>query len=179
MSEQTFSLIPFADPHLPEIRITGSISRKRNDLSVRYELTGNIDSLSLPEPSAQPARKDELWKFTCLEFFMAVPDQPEYWEFNMSPSGNWNVYHMDAYRRISFREETLIQRLPLSVRKETGCVSIDATVDLNPIVKAEDLLRVGITSIIQTKEGYETYWALTHPEVQADFHIRESFIIEL
>jgi hypothetical protein len=179
MSEQIFSLIPFTDPHLPEIRITGSISRKRNDLSVCYELTGNIDGLSVPEPAAQPARTDELWKSTCLEFFIAVPNQPEYWEFNMSPSGNWNIYHMDAYRRIGFREETSIQRLPFSVRKETGCVSINVTVDLSPIVKVEDLLRVGITSIIQTNEGYETYWALRHPEVQADFHLRESFIIEL
>ena len=86
---------------------------------------------------------------------------------------------MDAYRRIGFREETLIQQLPFSVQKEAGCVSVDGTVDLSPIVKEEDLLRVGITSIIQTKEGYETYWALTHPEVQPDFHVRKTFTIAL
>lgn len=179
MNEQIFSLIPFADPHLPDISITGSISRKGNDLNVHYRLTGDIERLSFPEPSTQPARHDELWKSTCLEFFIAVLNQPEYWEFNMSPSGDWNVYHMDAYRRIGFREETLIQRLPFLVRKETGCVSVEATVDLSPIIQAEKTIQVGIASIIQTKDGHETYWALIHPNPQADFHIRESFIIEL
>lgn len=179
MSEQAFSLIPFADPHLPDIRITGSISREGNDLSIHYRLSGEIEHLSLPQLSTRPARKDELWKSTCLEFFIAVPNQPEYWEFNMSPSGDWNGYHMDTYRRVGFREETSIQRLPFSVRRETGCVSVEATVDLSSIIPAENKIQVGITGIIQTHEGYETYWALKHPEVQADFHVRGSFIIEL
>ena len=179
MSEQTFSLIPFVDANLPDIKITGSISRKVNDLSIHFALTGNIENLTCSEPSAHPTRKDELWKSTCFEFFIASPNQPEYWEFNISPSGDWNIYHMDTYRRVGFRGETLIQQLPFSVQKETGCISVDATIDLSPIIQTENTIQVGITSIIQTKDGYETYWALTHPNPQADFHLRESFMIEL
>ncbi len=179
MSEQTFLLIPFAGSQIPDINITGSISRKRNDLSIHYTLNGDINHISFVEPSAHPTRKDELWKSTCFEFFIAVPNQPEYWEFNMSTSGDWNVYHIDAYRRLGFREEALIQRLPFSVRKETGCVSVEASVDLSPIIQTENPIQVGITSIIQTDDGCETYWALTHPKPQADFHVRESFIIDL
>ena len=178
MSEQTFSLIPFVDSQIPDISITGSISRKRNHLSVHYTLIGDIEHISLLEPSAQPARKDELWKSTCFEFFIAVPNQPDYWEFNISPSGDWNVYHIDAYRRLGFREEALIQRLPFSVRKETGSVSVEATVDLSPIIQVENKIQLGITSIIQTDDGCETYWALTHRNPDADFHVRESFIID-
>jgi hypothetical protein len=97
----------------------------------------------------------------------------------MSPSGDWNIYHIDTYRRVGFREETLIQRLPFSVRIEAGCVSIEASVDLSPIIRAQESIQMGITSIIQTKDGHESYWALVHPNSQADFHVREGFTLEL
>jgi hypothetical protein len=33
--------------------------------------------------------------------------------------------------------------------------------------------------VIQTQDRHETYWALVHPQPQADFHLRDSFILEL
>ncbi len=112
MTECSFSLIPFTAPNIPSISITGKISLQNNIITLHYLLAGKIEEILLPTKSMNPTRKDELWKMTCFEFFLAIKDQPQYWEFNMSPSGDWNVYHMDAYRRIGFREETSIQRLP-------------------------------------------------------------------
>jgi hypothetical protein len=179
MTEHAFSLIPFSDPQIPVINITGIISRQNNRLLVHYSLTGEIENIQLPPRSAQLSRKDDLWKATCFEFFLALPDQPQYWEFNMSPSGDWNIYHMDAYRRVGFREETGISELPFSVQNRAGRILVDVTADLSPIIHVEETIQAGITSIIQTKDGYETYWALVHPNPQADFHLRESFILEL
>ncbi len=176
---QSFSLIPFPTTHLPEISITGNISWQNNLLALRYVVAGNTADIFLPPPSAHPSRKDELWKMTCFEFFLAIKSQPRYWEFNMSPSGDWNVYRMDTYRRVGFREETFIQQLPFSVRKEARCVSVEAAVDLGPIIQADQLIQVGIASIVQAKDGHETYWALRHPAEHADFHLRESFALEL
>ena len=129
--------------------------------------------------SRRPARKDELWQTTCFECFLAIPDGPQYWEFNMSPSGDWNVYHMDAYRRVGVREETSIQQLPFAVQKDVDCFSLEVSVDLDPIIRQENIVQVGISSVIQTKDGIESYWALAHPNPQADFHLRESFILVL
>jgi hypothetical protein len=178
MAEQYFSLIPFPDPTLPRIKITGNIVRQANTLSIHYSLTGDIENILFPEPCIDPSRKDELWTATCFEFFVAIPGEPAYWEFNMSPSGNWNVYRMDGYRRVGFREETLIQRLPFSVHQEPGRVSVEAAVVLSPIIQAETPIQVAITSVIQTKEGNESYWALAHPNPQPDFHLRESFTLD-
>jgi len=50
---------------------------------------------------------------------------------------------------------------------------------LNPILGSAQSLEVGITSIVQTTDGKESYWALTHPGSVADFHLRQSFILEL
>ncbi len=177
--EQFFSLIPFPDPNLPNISIKGKVTRQNNLLTIHYALAGKIEDIFLSPPSDKPTRKDELWKTTCLEFFLAVKDLPQYWEFNLSPSGDWNIYHMDAYRRIGFREETSIQQLQFEMRKHTNDFLLNVAVDLNPVIRVGQVLEVGVTTVIQTKEGGETYWALTHPAPEADFHLRESFILQM
>lgn len=179
MTEQSFSLIPFPAPAIPDITITGHISRPGNLIALRYLLMGSAEDILLPSPVEHSSRKDDLWMTTCFEFFLACKGQSQYWEFNMSPSRDWNVYRMDAYRRVGFREETSIQRLPFEARKEGNAFVLNVVVDLSPIFQPDALLEMGITAIIQTKYGNETCWALTHPAAQADFHLRESFILEL
>jgi hypothetical protein len=179
MTEQSFALIPFPAPTIPQIAITGTISHQNNLLVLHYSVAGNIEEILLPSPSAHPSRRDELWKSTCFEFFLSIKDQPQYWEFNLSPSGDWNIYRMDAYRRVGFREETSIQRLPFEVRNEAGALHLETAVDLSPILPQSQPLDVGITAVLQTRDRDETYWALAHPAPQADFHLREGFILAL
>lgn len=179
MMEQSFSLIPFPASAIPEIAITGNIFRRGNLLVLHYVLTGKTEDIFLPSPVVTPHRKDNLWKTTCFEFFLARKDLPQYWEFNMSPSGDWNVYRMDAYRRIGFREETSIPCLQLDTQKEDGVFRLNITADLQPLIDQDDPLEIGVTAIIQTKDGNETYWALIHPAPQADFHLREGFTLAL
>ena len=100
-----FELVPFPSSTLPAIAITGDIERKNNQLSIQYNVEGDIGHTTYPGVSISPLRKDDLWKATCFEFFIAIKNQTQYWEFNMSPSGNWNVYIMDAYRQVNMREE--------------------------------------------------------------------------
>ncbi len=86
---------------------------------------------------------------------------------------------MDAYRQINMREETALTQLPFEFRKTDDEVLLDISVDLNPILQSEPILQIGITTIIQTNSSNETYWALAHPGQHADFHLRESFIINI
>ena len=150
-----------------------------NRLSIRYAVTGEIDIILLPTPVDFPSRKDDLWRATCFEFFIAIKDQPQYWEFNMSPSGNWNVYAMDAYRQVNMREEVAFTQLPFEFKKTNDEILLNISVDLNPILQPESIVELGVTIIIQTNDGSESYWALAHPGPQADFHLRDSFILEL
>jgi hypothetical protein len=179
MSGQSFALIPFPASNLPALAITGRISHQNHVLSLHYSLDGNTGAILLPSASLNPSRKDELWKATCFEFFLGIKDQPGYWEFNMSPSGDWNVYRMDAYRRIGFREETGIPHLPFEFKTDSEKYILNVSVDLRPIIQHGQELQMGITAIIQTKDGAESYWALVHPAAEADFHLRESFILPL
>jgi hypothetical protein len=178
MIERSFSLIPFPAATLPDISISGKVSLQENIATLHYSLTGKIEDILLPS-SANPSRKNDLWKSTCFEFFLAIRDQPQYWEFNLSPSGDWNVYHMDKYRRVGFREETLIQQLAFEVQKETAGIFLNVRADLTPLFQPGLVLEFGVTAIVQTPDGKETYWALRHPAPVADFHLRESFTLVL
>ena len=94
-----FSLIPFASDALPTIEIVGNIDRADNILSIEYQLLGDLDSVAIASPAVAPSRKFELWESTCFEFFIGVLGDRNYWEFNLSPSGDWNVFHLDDYRQ--------------------------------------------------------------------------------
>ena len=174
-----FELISFPFDKTPDITITGKIKRTDNQLSIQYEVSGDVDQIVLPAPSKSPLRKDDLWKATCFELFIAVSDQPQYWEFNMSPSSDWNVYVMDAYRQVNMREEIAYSQLQFEFNATQDKLSVNISLDLNPIVQLEQILQIGIAAIIQTKDGNESYWALAHPNPQADFHLRESFNLSL
>jgi hypothetical protein len=179
MTVHSFSLMPFPDPALPGIEISGRIERDYDKLSIRFFLTGDIKEIQIPPAASRPCRADELWRATCFEFFLAIDRQPQYWEFNLSPSGNWNVYRMDAYRRVGFREEPLVEQLQLKPRRNVDCISLAADVDLSTIIPHGQIMQAGVTSIIQTRFGHETYWALSHPAPRPDFHLRKSFLLQL
>ena len=179
MTGQSFSLIPFGAANLPAIRIFGTVALQNHDLAIHYFLSGRVEDITLPPLSRHSGRRDDLWKSTCFEFFLALKDGPGYWEFNISPSGHWNVYQMDAYRRIGFRQESAIENLPFTFKREVEGYSLDAAVDLDPIIPPGQAVEMGITAIVQTKDGSETYWALTHPGPEPDFHLRDGFILAL
>ena len=178
MTRQSFSLIPFSIQDTPDLTIKGEAARRRNTIYIRFVLAGNLGAVALSALNANPARKNELWMATCFEFFLAIKYNPQYWEFNMSPSGDWNVYAMDAYRQVGMREETRIQRLPFEVQKEADGLSLEIAVSLDAIIAREKLIEVGVACVIQSMNGKESYWALVHPRPEADFHARESFILE-
>ena len=173
-----FSLTPFAPPDSPQIAIHGIVNRQRNKFSFSYTVTGNIEEILFPSPIANPTRKAGLWKTTCFEFFIAVENSPRYWEFNLSPSGEWNAYVMDAYRQVNMREEMRVQQMPFTIQKDVECFSLEGELDLSACITEESLIEVGIASVIKTNDGRESFWALTHSQAVADFHMRDNFILE-
>jgi hypothetical protein len=175
---QPFKLIPYPSGPNPNIRIRGELERIENRLSIFYRIQGDVDNILLPKPSAA-TRQDDLWKATCFEFFLAIPSQPPYWEFNMSPSGDWNVYVMDAYRQVNMRAERAFTQLPFTFSKTRDTILLEVSIGLNLIVQPESRLQIGITTIIQTNGGNESYWALAHPGIQADFHLRDGFLLQV
>lgn len=179
MIERSFALVPFPSPDIPAVEIQGKVSVRHNLLAVSYTLTGDVEEVLLAPASPQPGRRDELWQATCFEFFLARENRPDYWEFNLSPSGNWNVYRMDDYRRRGFRQETRISQLPFTFKKGADGYLLDVAVDLAWMNLDSQDWEMAIAAIVQTKNGSETYWALAHPASKPDFHLRAGFTLSL
>jgi hypothetical protein len=179
MTSRSFALKPFPGqaPRFP-LTITGTLTRRGSTLALRYELRGDLAAVALPAPAAHPARRDELWRETCCEFFLAPHDSPQYWEFNLSPAGHWNVYGFPAYRR-GMHEEPALTGLPFTVRREPASLLLTLEVDLAALIPANQALAAGLAAVIQGRDGALTYWALAHPGPQPDFHRRDSFVITL
>lgn len=179
MKEQGFCLQPFSSTStLPDINITGKIARFPNTLSISYAVFGPLAELVIPALSDKPARKDALWEESCFEFFLGLKDSDQYWEFNLSPAGHWNVYRFKSYRK-EMHEEFAFLSLPFIVRNQSDALLLDINLGLNMIIPEEQKLEVAISTVIKLRNGKVTYWALTHPGPEADFHRRDSFIIEL
>jgi hypothetical protein len=179
MNDQIFSLQPFGkDSALSNLEVIGTIARHDPFLLIQYTLLGAIDQVAIPNPSKAPTRKAELWEQTCFEFFLSIRNSPSYWEFNLSPTGDWNIYRFDDYRQ-GMQEESAYLALPFSTETESDAFSLSLKVDLDEIIPVGRVLDVGISAVTQLKDGKITHWALTHPGTKADFHRRESFTIKL
>ena len=178
MNQQSFSLQPFPSAEVVPVQITGNISRVHNQLTINYQLVGDLQEIVIAQPAETPARQHELWQNTCFEFFLGMKDSQRYWEFNLSPAGHWNIYQFDSYRQ-GMQEETAFNLLPFSVEHQSDIFLLSVNVDLDKIICSEQLIDVGITAVIKHKDGEVTYWALIHQGKEADFHIRESFIVEI
>jgi len=179
MSGRRFSLEPFSPGGPgPEVEITGNIGRHDNNLTIGYDLRGRLAALAIPAPADLPARRHGLWEETCFELFLGVQHSPQYWEFNLSPGGPWNVYRFAAYRQ-GMQEETAFAALPFRVRRRWDSVRLTLGLDLAKTPPAGRALEAGIAAVLRLAGGGVSYWALTHNGPQADFHRRDSFIVQL
>ena len=179
MNDHTFSLQPFSSTaSLPNLKIAGNIARCANQLTITYALLGDLKEVAIATQLDLPTRKHLLWEDTCFEFFLGIKDSERYWEFNLSPIENWNVYRFDGYRQ-GMQEEVAFTTLPFSVHNQSDSLALASSVDLARIVTPNQALEIAIAAVIKLRDGEVTYWALTHQGTQADFHLRDSFIIQL
>jgi len=144
-------------------------------LTLQYRLSGDISALVLPA-LAPPERADDLWKTTCFEAFLKRPDGDQYSEFNFSPSTRWAVYVFDDYRA-GMRPLASVVVSRTDMRIDTGGFDLGIVVDLSGtrMPWQESDLLIGLSAVIETRDGARSYWALAHPPGEPDFHHGDCF----
>jgi hypothetical protein len=148
-------------------------------LAVRFVLEADMSRILLPR-TRPPARADELWRHTCCEVFVGLPDSEAYCELNFSPSGEWAIYGFVGYRRGMAPIE--VRRPPrIAVRPTPRGLVLEAVTYLEelPMPRQGSPLRAGAAAVIEEKDGRLTYWALAHPSALPDFHHRLSFALQV
>jgi len=183
------ALEPFGGlPHPPDLTVSGQASRKggrqaghqAGRLELVWRLTGDLNDLVLPEPRESRRRCDGLWQTTCLEAFWGIAGQDAYWELNLAPSGDWNLYRLSHYRGPLAPVE-LAAAPPWQVRRTAGELEVAVELDLGEVAGGDDPgvaglpLEVSLTAVIERVGEGVSYWALAHTGVEPDFHRRDSF----
>lgn len=145
-------------------------------LWLRYHVEMPLASLILPN-EAEPTRTDGLWKTTCFEVFLRLPDGKAYIELNASSSSQWAAYRFDDYR-------AGMAELPIEVAPEIGLDASESHFALEvtyalPSEWAGRPLDLGLSAVIEELDGTKSYWALAHPPGAPDFHHGDCFVHKL
>ncbi len=174
-----FALQPFpTTSKLPQIEINGRVNRKDQMLSIEYQLFGDLNAISIAPLANVPSRQFQLWEATCFEFFIGIPGDRNYWEFNLAPSGDWAVFALDDYRQ-GLRDELAFTSLPFQVDRYPNYITLSLEFDLSELILAEQDLELSVTTVVKSSQGELSYWAIAHSDKEADFHLRDSFLIKL
>jgi hypothetical protein len=191
------ALEPFGGlPHPPDLTVSGQArrqagsqasrqaSRQAGRLELSWRLAGDLDALVLPDPSETRRRCDGLWQTTCLEAFWGFAGQEAYWELNLAPSGDWNLYRLNHYRG-PLAPVALAAAPPWQVRRRAGELEVAVELDLGEVAGGDESgvaglpLEVSLTAVIEQVGQGVSYWALAHTGAEPDFHRRDSFRLGL
>lgn len=139
-------------------------------MMLRFRLDGYEDVV-VPEPALR-VRRDELWKSTCFELFLAGPDGT-YREFNFSPSGEWAAYSFAGYRSGMAPFDPVA--LP-EIAADSGLSVLTTTVFLSA-AEFRDVTHASICAVIEETGGHLSYWAEWHGGEKPDFHNPACFVL--
>ncbi|SRR5258708_2745861 len=123
---------------------------------------------------SEPVRADELWQTTCFEAFLRIEGAASYREWNFAPSGEWAAYDFTSRRE----GKTDADVAPPYVRIEDNLTwwALGATIAVDSSAK----WMLGLSAILEEKDGTKSYWALAHPEGdKPDFHDPACFAAHL
>lgn len=148
-------------------------------LRLRYEIGGDPALLRWPAALApgEATRRDELWRHTCFEAFVAAPAGAGegYVEYNFSPSGAWACYRFDGHRA-GMRPEPCAAAPRISVARAAGATVVEVAAPWPPVSRR---VRLGLTAVLEAADGSLSYWALRHPPGRPDFHNAAGFLLDL
>ena len=148
-------------------------------LSLTYVLKGALEELRIP-PYRSARRADHLWRHTCFEAFIGAKNDAEYFEWNISPSGEWAVNGFRDYREIVPVEVNGVEpRISLRHEPRTLELSAELRLDQLPGLQLDVDLWVALSAVIEDNEGKLSYWALKHAPGKPDFHHPDNFLLEL
>jgi hypothetical protein len=167
-------LVPFSGS-LP-IELSGEVSLTGTGIRATFTLEDPegavVDSLQEGEWGPGTLRRaGALWESTCFELFWALPGHDDYYELNVSPKGEWNLYHFDRYREPQPPAESSDYRLT-SVKSTPKEITFELHSDNLP-----SAIEASLCAVIKTATGI-SYYSHAHLGAHEDFHIRESLSLK-
>ena len=182
---QASRLVPFERSVPQGLQVSGELIWNRDgqlelSFGVLAAAASGLNELVVPGglidgPQMAGQRRDELWTTTCFEAFLAIPDQPGYWEINLAPNGDWALYRFEGYR--SGQSQQPLERPPeVTLRRWHHQLRLDARLDLSNWWPDERCPELALTTVLDRGANGISHWALRHGDSRADFHDRSTFL---
>ena len=186
MVRQVCPLIPFDLDQSPEVRAMAEfVWREDSDLELSFSLWPkaaedcdellNLSSSERRQAGGSARRMDNLWKHTCFETFLTTPGTRGYWEINASPNGDWNVYRFSDYRSGGIAEPQA-EAPVVTIGRDGFGYRCSIAIQLKPWWQHPQPPELALSMVLEDRSGSLSYWALTHPGNEPDFHDRRSFL---
>jgi hypothetical protein len=169
---------PATPPSDPELKVWANVEHAASLAAVAttniwFGVGAPAERFVIPE-ATEPTRVDELWRTTCFEAFLRPLGDENYREWNFAPSGQWATYEFSGYR-----ENMVAAKADLApyIRMEDNFTwwALGATI----AVPADTNWEIGLSAVLEEKDGTKSYWALAHPGEKPDFHDPGCFVARL
>lgn len=169
---------PSTPPARPPFKLWARVERSAAfgataTANIWFGVTAPMERFVIPQ-SDEPGRADELWRSTCFEAFLRQDCGEAYREWNFAPSGDWATYDFTGYRDGMANAAVAS---PPYVRVEDNFTwwALGATI----AVSADAEWQLGLSAVLEEKDGTKSYWALAHPAEKPDFHAPGCFAAKL
>ncbi len=169
-------LVPHPDHPMPAVeKITVDLVRDGDTVMITYRVNGAIEKLVFA-PEVHQERTDRLWQNSCFEIFVRIKDQRSYHEYNFAPTTHWAAYGFADRRHGMYDlKDVATPHIQTHINDQGFMLQVAAT----GVIPAEHNVEIGLSVIIEDKDGAHSYWALAHPTGQADFHNDVCFALSL
>jgi hypothetical protein len=175
-----FNLVPHPStpPAAPPFKVWATVDHAASlgpvaTTNIWFGVSAPADRFVIP-PVSEPWRADELWQTTCFEAFLRPSGANGYREWNFAPKGNWAAYDFSGYRKNGADAEV---GSPPYIRMEDNFTwwTVGATI----AAEADRQWELGLSAVLEEKDGTKSYWALAHPSEKPDFHAPGCFVARL
>ena len=174
--------------------ISGMLARTEQEIHCQYDISGDWRHIRWPKIKANSARITGLWESTCCELFIAAENDKAYTEVNLSPSGDWNCYQFQDYRRGMQASSKLVLKALSTHPCAPSTRRFQAVLECCESLADLPVMEVGIATVLavearpvkqQTSEitpdedGQLYYHSLARTKGNPDFHKRADFLLKL
>ena len=149
------------------------IELHHKQLKVTYQISGDLSHYHFPKPTKQH-RADKLWLDTTFELFLAPEHSSAYWEVNISPSTQWNLYHFADYRE-GMKESNIFSAPDIKKerRHHEYVLSFESII---PKELVDQALLINLCVILLDRTGTQHFFSIKRREGSPDFHDRAYFV---
>jgi len=147
-----------------KVKIISTLEQNKNLLHLTFKLSGDIKHYKFPKTKKQE-RKDELWKESCFELFLATEDEEAYYEFNFSPTLAWNSYRLEYYRAEPKKIDE-VELIEFEVKQTKETLLVEITLDVQTL----KFDTYNLATILLNKQEEREFWSLKAKGDTPDFH---------